>query len=1164
MKIYIERTRYVGYKIDLRAVKIFTILFFTSIISVNASTYAQQTKLSFELNQASVKEIIENIESQSEYVFFYKDDRIDLERELDINVVDKTIVEMLELLFKGTNHVYKVDDRQVMIGTKKTKQHNPGIEKKIKQQQPQKKTITGKVEDESDAPLPGVTITFEGAVAKGGVITDVNGNFTITAKPADKLVFSFIGMESQVIEVLDKTVINVKLKVKTSELDDVTVVAFGRQKKESVLASVETVKPEELKIPSSNLTTALAGRVSGIISYQTSGEPGNDNAEFFVRGVTSFGYKKSPLILIDGVELTTEDLARLQTDDIASFSIMKDATATALYGARGANGVILVTTKEGVEGVTKVSVRFENSFSSPTKEVNFADPITYMQLHNEAIKTRGQDEALPYSYEKIAESMKPDRNPYVYPLTDWKEMLFKDFTSNQRLNMNVSGGGKKARYYLAASYNRDNGVLNVDKRNNFNNNININKYLLRSNININLTNTTEAIVRIHSTFDDYSGPIDGGDGLYKKVMRANPALFPSFYEADEANKFTDHILFGNAGLQGGYINPYADMVKGYKEYSRSLLLSQFEIKQDLSFITEGLSARALANVNRTSYFDVSRFYTPFYYNIDNYDSKKDIYRLKQLNPDDGSEALDYSEGAKLITAVSYFEGAINYNRLFNEKHQLGALAVFVAREQKAANPGDLQSSLVMRNLGISGRLTYAFDSRYFGEFNFGYNGSERFSEEERFGFFPSVGFGWIVSNEVFWSSLAKTITNLKFKGTYGLVGNDAIGSAEDRFFYLSNVNLRNGGKGYRFGTRFDYFRPGVSISRYANDQITWETAKMLNLGMEVSLFDKLHLLVDWFSEYRSNILMDRSHIPTTMGLQSAVRANVGESSAKGFDGSIDFNHSFNSHSWVTARANFTYSKSKFEVVEEPDYASIGAPWVSRVGQSLGQRWGYVAERLFIDEHEVGNAPEQFGEYMAGDIKYKDINGDGRITALDQVPIGNPVSPEIIYGFGASAGYKGIDFSFFFQGMGNRSFWIDQVATAPFINYNLYDDDSGNNGIIGNNALLQVYADGAWLEERQDPYAIWPRLSEDVIVNNNQPSTWFMRDGSFMRLKSVELGYTIPKKITRKINLERFRIYCSATNLLTFSKFKLWDVEMAGNGLGYPIQKVVNFGVQVSF
>uniref|UniRef100_UPI003566B963 SusC/RagA family TonB-linked outer membrane protein n=1 Tax=Mariniphaga sediminis TaxID=1628158 RepID=UPI003566B963 len=1018
----------------------------------------------------------------------------------------------------------------------------------------EQKEITGQVTDDSNAPLPGVTITVEGT--SRGVITDIDGNYKIDVKSTEKLVFSFIGMESQTIEVLDKTTINVQLQLKASELDDVTVVAFGRQKKESVLASVETIKPEELKVPSSNLTTALAGRVSGIISYQTSGEPGKDNAEFFVRGVTSFGYKKSPLILVDGVELTADDLARLQTDDIASFSIMKDATATALYGARGANGVILVTTKEGVEGKAKVSVRFENSFSSPTKEVDIADPLTYMQMHNEAVKTRGQTEALPYSYEKIAKSMDPNRNPYVYPLVDWKEMLFKDHTSNQRLNLNVSGGGKAARYYLAASYSRDNGVLNVDKRNNFNNNININRILLRSNININLTKTTEAIVRMHATFDDYNGPIDGGDGLYKKVMQSNPVLFPNYYAPDEANKYTEHILFGNDGLLGDYINPYADMVKGYKEYSRNLLLSQFELKQDLSFITEGLSARALANINRTSYFDVSRFYSPFYYRVGSYDKKEDVYTLEQLNPNQGSEALAYEEGPKLITAVSYFEGAINYSRLFADKHQVGALAVFTGREQKTANPGNLQSSLASRNMGVSGRVTYAYDSRYFGEFNFGYNGSERFSEDERFGFFPSAGLGWIVSNENFWGSLKKTISTLKFKGTYGLVGNDAIGSSDDRFFYLSNVNLRNSGRGYTFGTRFDYSKPGVSISRYANAEITWETAEMLNLGVELSFFDRLQVLVDWFSEYRTNILMDRSFIPSSMGLQSAVRANVGESSASGFDGSLDYNHSFSRDLWITARANFTYSKSKFEVYEEPDYQSIGVPWKSRVGQSLGQNWGYVAERLFIDQYEVENSPEQFGEYMAGDIKYKDINGDGRITPLDQVPIGNPTTPEMIYGFGSSMGYKGFDFSLFFQGMGNRSFWIDQVATAPFID--------NADGVIGNNALLQAYADGAWLEERQNPYAIWPRLSEDIIVNNNQTSTWFMRDASFLRLKSVELGYSLPKRLIEPINLERFRVYCSGTNLFTFSEFDMWDVEMAGNGLGYPIQKVINFGVQVSF
>ncbi|TKG95232.1 TonB-dependent receptor [Puteibacter caeruleilacunae] len=1018
------------------------------------------------------------------------------------------------------------------------------------------KKITGKVVDSNGVALPGVTVTVFGSTR--GVITDIDGQFEIPGiESTDKLVFSFIGMDAQTIEVGSRSELNVTLNEKTEELADVTIVAFGKQKKESVIASVETVKTEELKIPSSNLTTALAGRMSGVISYQRSGEPGQDNAEFFVRGVTTFGYKKDPLILIDGVELSSEDLAKLQPDDIASFSIMKDATATALYGARGANGVILVTTKEGKEGKANISVRFENSLSQPTKKIDLADPITYMKLNNEAVRTRDRLGILPYSYDKIA-GTEQGLDPLVYPANDWYKKLFKDQTMNQRLNFSISGGGKVARYYIAGTVSQDNGVLKVDKKNNFNSNIDLKKYLLRSNININITKTTEAIVRFHGTFDDYTGPIDGGAGLYNKVMRSNPVLFPAYYEPDEANKFKQHILFGNAG-NGKFINPYADMVKGYKDYSKTLMLAQLEFKQKFDFITEGLSARILGNTNRHSYFDVSRFYNPFYYEMSYYDKQTGEYSLDLINEGEGTEYLNYNEGGKRISSIFYLESAVNYNRTFEDKHGVSGLLVYTMREQLNGNAGDLHKSLPYRNKGLSGRFTYSYDSRYFGEFNFGYNGSERFSKDNRYGFFPAAGIGWFVSNEPFWAGVNKSISKLKLKATYGIVGNDAIGSSNDRFFYLSSVNLDNGGKGFNFGTNFDYSKKGVSIGRYENRDITWETAKKLNVGVELGLFDKVDINADFFREDRSNILMNRASIPTTMGLQAGIQANIGEAMGKGVDVSIDYQQNFDSGLWITARGNFTYASSEFKVVEEPDYHSAGTPWLSQVGQSLGQQWGYVAERLFVDEYEVENSPRQnFGEYMAGDIKYKDINGDGEITSLDQVPIGFPTTPEIVYGFGASAGYKNFDFSIFFQGLGRESFWIDAQKTAPFV------DNDGSGNVNSNNALLEVYANDHWSEANRDLFALWPRLSVSPIENNTQRSTWFMRNGAFLRLKSAEIGYSLPRGLINRWNIKKFRLYCSGTNLLTFSKFKLWDPEMGSNGLGYPVQTVLNLGFQVSF
>lgn len=1134
--------------------KVMKLAVFLLIVGMNSviagSIYSQNTKFSLNLKNVSIQDVFEEIQKHSEFIIFYSDSQVASDLRVDLKLNDASIDKILEQTLKNTLLTYQIFDRQIVI------MPSPGgIANNLQPQaNPEKNSIKGVITDPSGQPLPGATVTIEGTTR--GVITDVDGSFSIDAKPGEKLIFSFIGMESQTIEVVAQSVINVQMKDKTDELETVTVVAFAKQKKESVLSSITTVNTKDLKVPSSNLTTALAGRMAGLISYQRSGEPGRDDANFFIRGVTTFGYKKDPLILLDNNEVSAGDLARMQPDDIASFSIMKDATATALYGSRGANGVILVTTKEGSEGKAKLSFRFENSLATPTKRVELADPVTYMLLHNEAVKTRNRLGVTLYSQNKIDNTI-AGGNPYVYPANDWYKILFNDYANSQRLNFNLSGGGKVARYYLAGTFNNDNGVLKVDHKNNFNNNIDLKRYMLRSNVNINVTSSTEAVVRLQGTFDDYTGPLNGGDAMYSSVMQANPVLFPAYFIPDAANEHTKHILYGNFD-KGQFNNPYAEMTRGYKDYTSSQMFAQVELNQKLDFITKGLSARAMFNTTRYSFFDVNRYYTPFYYMVSRYDKQADQYTLKLLNETSGKEYLEYHENRKDINSATYFESALNWDRTYAEKHALSGLLVFTIREQIYANAGDLQKSLPYRNIGYAGRFTYAYHSRYFTEFNFGYNGSERFSKKERFGFFPSVGLGWILSNEDFWNEdLKKTVNKLKLKATYGLVGNDAIGSADDRFFYLSNVSMDNSGKGASFGTYGNSggrTLNGISISRYPNADITWETAEKLNLGIELGFWDELEIQADVFKENRTNILMDRSAIPATMGLQAGVRANVGEAESHGIDISLNFNHSFNKDFWFTALANFTYATSEFTVYEEPDYT--GMPWLSFVGQSLNQNWGYIAERLFVDDEEVRNSPVQFGDYGAGDIKYKDVNNDGKITSLDKVFMGYPTSPEIVYGFGFSTGYKGWDFSCFFQGLARESFWID-VETA-------YSPESTLPFLNRQNALLKAYADSHWSEDNRDLYALWPRLSEEIVENNSQSSTWFMRNGEFLRLKSLEIGYTIPSSLVSRAKVEQLRLYFSGTNLLTFSRFKLWDPEMGGNGLGYPIQKVFNLGLQLSF
>jgi TonB-linked SusC/RagA family outer membrane protein len=759
-----------------------------------------------------------------------------------------------------------------------------------------------------------------------------------------------------------------------------------------------------------------------------------------------------------------------------------------------------------------------------------------------------------YSYDKIEQTGKPGANRLIYPANDSYSMLFKDFSTAYRANLSVRGGGKVARYYVTGAFTDDTGILKVDKRNSFNNNIDQKTYTLRSNVDINVTKTTQLAVRLTGNFTDYTGPLNGGSDVFKQVVHSDPVLFPAYYPLDDEHVGIQHIMFGNYD-DGSYYNPYANLVKGYRDTQRSQMIAAVEVNQDLGFITKGLKFMTLFNLTRLSSYSVNRQFSPFWYALDSYDSYTGEYHVKRIN-DNGTDYLQYSEGAKSITNTMYSESRLNYARDFGRNAVTGLL-VLTAREQLNANAGSLQLSLPSRNAGLSGRFTYGWDKRYFAEFNFGYNGSERFHKSHRWGFFPSFGGAWVISNEPWFKKAKKAVHNLKFRASYGLVGNDNIGSASNRFYYLSEMNMHSSTLSATFGENLQTSYTGIDVLRYANEAITWETSYKTNYAVELGLFNKLDIIAEYFTEHRKDIFMTRADIPETMGLQATIAANIGQAKAHGIDIQADYKQVISSDMWLSGRGNFTYSTSQYLVYEEPTYPES---YRQHAGHSIKQTWGYIAERLFIDDEEAANSPSQqsFGsQYGGGDIKYTDVNGDGVITAADMVPIGMPTSPEIIYGFGASFGWKGLDFSVFFQGLANESFWIDatpnytstQVGTAPFVN---------------NTQLLKAYSDSHWSEDNRDIYALWPRFSAYHNKNNSAVSTWWMRDGSFLRLKQLEFGYTLPYKWTRKAHIEALRFYMQGNNLFCWSRFKLWDPELAGEGLNYPIQRTFNIGAHVTF
>jgi len=1035
-------------------------------------------------------------------------------------------------------------------------------------------TVTGTVTDTAGRKIEGASVVSLNR-RNVGTSTDVNGRFILDVESGSVIIISYVGYSDEKIQVSqDHRNLTIMMRIAPAG-ETVIVTAYGqKQRKEAIVGSVSSINPEQLRTPTSNLTNALAGQVAGMISFQRGGQPGLDNSQFFIRGVTTFGYSPSPLILVDNIELGANDLARLNVDDIASFSILKDASAAALYGARGANGVILVTTKGGKAGKARVNLRYERSIAKPTQMVELADPVTYMKMFNEAVTTRSAITSPQFTPNQIAGAeatwtKAPGYNPYVYPAVDWMSTLFKKQTVTQRANLGLSGGTEFAQYYISGSYDRDNGIMQVNPVNNFNSGMKFENYQLRANVNMKLTKTTEAVVRLWGNFNDYTGPItDDQSGfatdLYDRVLHTSPVAFPAYFPPDSANQLTKHILFGNngnisAGLQD---NPYADLMRGYKSFSESRMSAQFELNQNLNFVTPGLNFHGLFSTNRYAYFDLIRAYSPFYYAVNQYDPAANKYSLIWLNDQPGAaqEYLSYYPGNKNVNTYIYFMGTLDYSHSFGD-HAISATLVGTREQTQTANASTLQLSLPHRNLGLAGRLTYNYKSKYFIEGNFGYNGSERFASDHRFGFFPTIGGGWVVSNEKFWQdgNIGNTITRLKLRGSYGLVGNDNIDRVEDnRFFYLSSVTPHYG-PGATFGTRNSFRLNGPSIQNYPNPDATWETSHKSNLAVEFTLHKNFNVIAEYYWEFRKNIFQPRGYIPVTEGLESTVKANLGTAYAKGLDLHVDYKQNFTKDIWVSMLGNLTITSSRYGHVEEPEY-KYRYRFLS--GQPINQPFGYIAERLFVDDKEAINSPSQsFGGPLpqGGDIKYRDVNKDGIINQDDQVPIGLPTTPQIIYGFGVSAGFKGFDINAFFQGLARESFFIN--ATSQNDRYwGLY----GTTPFVNNAQILKAYAENHWSEENQSLYALWPRLSTYDIANNQQQSTWWLRDGSFMRLKSLEIGYTFPKSLTRRGYMENLRIYFNGLNLITWSHFNLWDPEMAGQGFGYPIQKVFNVGINANF
>ena len=1066
-------------------------------------------------------------------------------------------------------------------------------------------TVVGTVLDTAKVPLSGVTVTVKGT-SKNGTFTDANGRFVLDVAPGSALAFSYLSYNdtSWVVPIaMDSLFVMVMTPKEISASDEVVVTAYGKKiRREAVTGSVSSVKPDLLRTPASNLTAALAGQVAGVIGFQSSGQPGFDNADFFVRGVTTFGYRQSPLILIDNIELTTDDLARLQVDDIEEFTILKDASATALYGSRGANGVILVTTKRGKSGKPSYNVRYDNSISTPTQNLEFADPVSYMKLYNEAQLTRNPYQLPSFDADKIYFTERTlagaqDGNPFVYPAVDWLDLMFKKYSHTQKVNASVRGGSEATQYMVSGSYSDDKGLLKEGKQTVFDGGINFRNYQLRSNVDVKLTRTTTLSVDLWGTFNDYNGPITNdasgfATDLYYWATHSSPVLFPAYFEPDKANLQTQHILFGNfngsspdrgggvflPSLGVGYSNPYAQMMRGYRVRNNSRLSATARLNQSLDMLTKGLNFSGFFTTNRYAQVQYSMTYNPFYYAVSTYDRASNQYTLQWLNSQAGlsfngnaasgsnqpaTEYLDISAGDRASNSFIQMQGILSYDHAFGDHEVNGSLVVNRQQKLDPKSVNDYTKVLPTRNLTYAGSARYGYKNRYNLQFDFGYNGSERFDPTHRFGFFPSISAAWNLNNESFWKNnkLADIFTMFKLRASYGRAGNDDIG--DQRFFYISNVNLDNSGAGAVFGVNNGYSRPGVTITSYPNPDISWEISKIRNYAIEFTLFNAIEFVAEYWTRKTSDILQTRL-IPNSMGLETTLSGNLGRATSKGVDLTLNYKKSFHNGLSMVIMSNATFSEAKYDYFEEPDYGT--EPWRSKTGTYVGQPMGFIAERLFVDDKEAAASPTQlFGSSglgaRGGDIKYRDINGDGVINTADKVPIGLPSNPQLTYGFGASVNYKEFDINFRFTGQARATLYMNPTSISPFV------------AVSGGapTQILKQFAVNHWSEQNQDLYALYPRLgtTADDIANNTQYSTWWLRNGDFLRLKSIELGYTLPKHLLKRLLLNNARFYLSGLNLLRFGSFNLWDPELSMSGsansaFNYPLLKQYNIGVNIQF
>ncbi len=1101
------------------------ILLFAFVLAAHARTYSQ--KISLNRKNVPLKNVLNEIRQETGYSFVWTQKNIVEQHLISVSITEADLQGALNECLKGLPLNYEIRGKVVYI--KQTVVNKQAETKLIVPPAIQQNYVHGVVTDSSGKPLEGVSVLLRGT--KKGTATNLLGEYRIYANQGDQLSFSYVGYKIKDTIVGGDNEINILLQAEPSNANDLVIVAYGqKQSKIETLGAQSTMDVEDLKQPVANLSTVLAGRISGLVGVQRSGEPGQDNASLFIRGDITQG-DNSPLVLVDGVERSFNNL---DPDDIASLTILKDASSTAVYGVRGANGVILIQTKKGKVGPTTIDLDYYQGITNFTTLPKLADGVTYMQMANEASTTRGGSPI--YTENQIHHTYIQD-DPYLYPNVNWMKEIFNKFGHNRKANLSITGGTQKVNYRLSVGYYDETGLFKVDALRQYNSSISYGKYTFSSALSVQATKSTKVDFGVNGWISNGNYPGTGASQIFDAAINTYPILYPTMYPGDKE----PYVPNG-----GGLRSPYALLTnRGYSSTFESQIMSNLRVTQDLGFLVKGLSVYGMYSFDNNNSNSLNRSKSPTTYYATSRDADGNLVYSTILN---GTDYLSFSRSSGGERQF-YLESAINYSNTFG-KHKVTAMALYNQNDLLDATAGDLINSIPHRSLGSVGRLTYAYDERYLAEASFGYNGAETFSPARRFGFFPSYAIGWVLSNEKFYGNADKIFQLIKLRASYGLVGNSNIGGR--RFAYLGTVI--NSGNPYQYAEdRQSNQIYSIDIGDYPVN-VSWETEKDLNIGLDLkTLNNDLSIETDAYYRKRSNIFLNRSDLPSYLGINSGILGNIGISSSKGIDITGNYHHTFGKVDF-SLQGNFTYYENKWIEDGTPRQPY---PWLETRGKPIYVRFGYVAEG-FYTQADIDNpsVPKTVGGVVqAGDLKFKDLNGDGVIDANDEKPIGRDQLPQITYGFGTSVGYKGFSLNAFFQGDAAVDFYISNQympfrrgSTAGGLYSNIYD---------------------RWTPEYPSNNHFYPRLSYGADINQNYSvnNSHFVMNGAFLRLKSLDFGYTFDKDKMSHLHMgiQKLRVYFIGYNLITFSSFKMWDPELGGgSGTTYPNIRTFSLGVNATF